>query len=156
MLSRDSQGPRAVTNALHRLAASYEEQCETARKEVALATTQLRDYEARHGLPFTHAAYLDELTLLRDRLKTALSETPAEGEPSAGELAEQISTLKASHALEAAPTRMKVKPRMELIPNKAEKHEAKPDDENPGTQGEDDSPSTSFRTQVRFRGYQHR
>src|SRR5205814_7432790 len=47
LLSKESQGPRAVTNALGRLVASYDERCEETRKELELARTQLRDYEAR-------------------------------------------------------------------------------------------------------------
>jgi N12 class adenine-specific DNA methylase/SAM-dependent methyltransferase len=156
-LSRDSQGPRAVTNALARLASSYEEQCETARKEMTLAQTQLRDYEARHGLPFTHASYLEELTGLRDRLKMALSETPAEGESTSSELAAQINALKSAHAVEAAPARMKApKPPMKLIHQRVEQQEAKAEDENPETQGEEESPQTSFRAQVRPRSGQSR
>jgi hypothetical protein len=37
MLSRDSHGPRAVLNALDRLAGSYEGQCELAGQELAIA-----------------------------------------------------------------------------------------------------------------------
>ncbi len=148
-LSRDAQGPCAVTNALTRLAASYEEQCESLRKEKTLAETQIRDYRARHGLPFTHSAYLEELTSLRDRLKVALSEKPVEGEPSAGELAQGITALKSSHAVELAPMRMKSqRPRMELIHERVELQDAKPEDDNPEDQGEDGSHSNSYRAQV--------
>ncbi|MCE9561835.1 MAG: hypothetical protein K8U57_07255 [Planctomycetes bacterium] len=59
------------------------------------------------GKPFHHAGYLEELTAFRDRLKAALSGTPAEGEPTAVELAEQIKTLRAAHGAEAAPSRVK-------------------------------------------------
>ena len=61
-LSRDSHGPRAVLNALDRLAGSYDAQAATARKDLAIAEGQLRDYQARLGQPFTHDAYLAELT----------------------------------------------------------------------------------------------
>jgi N12 class adenine-specific DNA methylase len=167
MLSRDAQGPRAVTNALNRLAADYAEQCETAQKELTLAETQLRDYEARNGLPFAHATYLEELTSLRDRLRLALSETPAEGEPSAAELAERINALKSAHALEAAPARMKApKPRMELIRQRAVPPQELPPAPKPETlqdsqaedeqpREEDPSPSpSSFRVQVKRQGSQ--
>jgi hypothetical protein len=105
-LSREHRGPRAVLNALERLAGSYGEQCEKAKQDLALAEGQLRDYEQRIGKPFIHEAYLTELTELRDRLKESLSNAPApEGEerPSAAELAERIKALKAAHTIEAAP-----------------------------------------------------
>ncbi len=76
-------------------------------RDRTMAEKQLTDYEARVGKPFHHAAYLDELTAHRDRLKVALSGTPAEGEPTAAELAEQIKTLKAARVVEAAPSRVK-------------------------------------------------
>ncbi len=107
-LSREHRGPRAVLNALERLAGSYGEQCEKARQELALAEGQFRDYEQRIGKPFAHEAYLTELTELRDRLKDSLSNAPApegEGRPSAAELAERIKALKAAHTIEAAPRR---------------------------------------------------
>ncbi|WP_238602679.1 DEAD/DEAH box helicase family protein [Fimbriiglobus ruber] len=107
-LSRDSQGPRAVMNALKRLETTYDERITETGKDLTLARTQLGDYEARLGRTFQHAAYAEELTALRDQLKTALSGTPAEGEPTSGELAEKIKTLKAAHAVEAAPARARM------------------------------------------------
>ena len=68
-----SHGPRAVLNALDRLAGSYEAQAATARQDLAIAEGQLRDYQARLGQPFAHDAYLAELTPLRDQLKAGLS-----------------------------------------------------------------------------------
>ena len=80
LLSREHHGPRAVLNALDRLAGSYEAQCATARQDLAIAEGQLRDYEARLGRPFAHDAYLRELTGLRDQLKAGLSgATPEPG-----------------------------------------------------------------------------
>ena len=74
ILSRDHHGPRAILNALENLAASYgSTQCESTRKELAIAEAQLRDYQARLGAPFIHDAYLAELTDLRDQLKAGLS-----------------------------------------------------------------------------------
>jgi len=64
-LSRDSHGPRAVLNALDRLAGGYEGQAASARQDLAIAKAQLRDYEARLGQPFAHEGYLAELTGLR-------------------------------------------------------------------------------------------
>ena len=109
MLSRDAHGPRAVLNALDRLAGSYEGQAATAGQDLAIAEGQLRDHEARLGQPFAHEAYLAELTAFRDQLKAGLSDTPpepgADPLPSAAELAERIKPLKAAHSIEAAPAR---------------------------------------------------
>ena len=76
MLSRESQGPRAVLNALKRLTESSAEAGAKARSDLALSRTQLRDFEARIGVPFPHAAHLDELLTLRDQLKLALASPP--------------------------------------------------------------------------------
>jgi len=104
-LSRDSHGPRAVLNALERIASGYKMERETSRQNLAVAQGQLADYQARIGQPFGHEAYLNELTNLRDQLRTALSATPAEGLPSTAELAEKIKALKAANAVEAVPQR---------------------------------------------------
>ncbi|HEX4607018.1 MAG TPA: hypothetical protein VH092_02320, partial [Urbifossiella sp.] len=109
-----SHGPRAVLNALGRVADSYGDAIERFSQDREVARKQLSDYEARAGRVFPHTAYLDELTALRDRLKAALSGTPAEGEPTAGELAERIKQLRASHQVEAAPSRPKPQ-RMEPV-----------------------------------------
>ena len=63
-LSRDHQGPRAVLNALERLASAYGSECVRVRQDLAIAESQLRDYQARLGKPFLHDAYLSELTSL--------------------------------------------------------------------------------------------
>ena len=106
MLSRDHHGPRAVMNALDRLAGSYQGQCDTARQELAIAEGQLRDHEARIGRIFPHDDYLRELTDLRDRLKIGLSQTtPEPGTETVAELAERIKALIAAHTIDAAPTR---------------------------------------------------
>jgi N12 class adenine-specific DNA methylase len=112
-LSRESRGPRAVLNALTRLASTFDERIEATTRELDLARGQLRDYEARLGRPFAHAAYLRELTELRDRLKVALSGTLAEDAVSPSELAATIQALKAGHKIEAAPARIWVQPRAE-------------------------------------------
>ena len=75
MLSRDHHGPRAVLNALERLADGYGSECDRVRQDLAIAEAQLRDYQARLGKPFPHDAYLSELTGLRDQLKAGLSGT---------------------------------------------------------------------------------
>jgi N12 class adenine-specific DNA methylase len=103
-LSRDHQGPRAVLNALERLAQGYGEQCEKTAEDLTLAQGQLRDYEARLGQPFVHEAYQSELMALRDQLKARLSHQAPDGEsgPTAAGLAEQIKALKAAHSVEPA------------------------------------------------------
>ena len=105
MLSRDHRGPRAVLNALDRLADSYRP-TRRHRQDLAIAEGQLRDHQARLGRPFPHDGYLSELTALRDRLKAGLSQaTPEPGTPPVAELAERIKSLKAAHTIDAAPER---------------------------------------------------
>jgi len=108
-LSREHHGPRAVLNALDRLAGSYGEQTDKARQDLALAQRQLRDYEARLGKPFLHEAYLIELRDLRDQLKDGLANPlPAvEGEsrPTVTDIAARIKRLKAAQTIESAPPR---------------------------------------------------
>jgi N12 class adenine-specific DNA methylase len=113
MLSRDAHGPRAVLNALGRLADTYPSQIATARRDLAIAEGQLRDHQARLGQPFAHEDYFRELTDLRDRLKAGLAEpvpakagtTPEPGNTPVPELAERIKALKSAHSIEAAPER---------------------------------------------------
>ena len=99
-LSRDHHGPRAVLNALERLANAYGSECVRVRQDLAIAESQLRDYQARLGKPFLHDAYLSELTNLRDQLKAGLSATAQvqgdEAGPSVSDLAEKIKALKAA------------------------------------------------------------
>ncbi len=108
-LSRDHHGPRAVLNALQRLVGGYAPTCDTVRQDLAIAEAQLRDYQARLGMPFPHEAYLTRLTALRDQLKAGLSgATPEPGSdqpPSVAELAEQVKALRAANAIEAVPQR---------------------------------------------------
>jgi hypothetical protein len=110
MLSRDHHGPRAVLNAIERLASSYDQQAETARQELAIAEGQLRDHEARIGRRFLHDAYMRELTDLRDQLKAGLSQaTPEPGTVTVAELAERIKTLHAAHTIDAVPVRTAIR-----------------------------------------------
>jgi hypothetical protein len=110
MLSREHHGARAVLNALERLAGAYDTQCTSIRQDLAIAEAQLRDYQACLGAPFSHDAYLSNLTALRDQLKIGLSgmtpEPGAESRPSVSELAEKIRALKAAHTIEATPERV--------------------------------------------------
>jgi hypothetical protein len=108
-LSREHQGPRAVLNALERLAGGYGSECDRVQRDLGIAQSQLRDYEARLGKPFPHDAYLAELTTLRDQLKASLcgaTQEPGKKEgPSISELSEQIKAIKAVNTIEAAPQR---------------------------------------------------
>ena len=158
-LAKESRGARAVLNALNRVVDSYDVRIEANTKELELARHQLHDYEARLGRPFGHAAYLDALTGLRDRLKVALSGTPAEGEPTAAELSERIRALKASHHIEAAPVRVRDKPRIEIVRRREEPpHVAAPEapaatvpETKPvdGTPEDEDTTPGAFRERVR-------
>jgi hypothetical protein len=112
-LSREHQGPRAVLNALERMASDYGSVCDGVREELAIAEGQLRDYQARLDKPFTHEGYLSELTSLRDQLKAGLSGTAQkEGKevgPSIAELAGRIKAIKAAQSVEATPQRVRQK-----------------------------------------------
>src|SRR6202011_6031802 len=74
-LSREHQGPRAVLNALERLASAYGSECVRVRQALPIAESQLLDYQGGLRKPFHHDAYLSELTSLRDQLKAGLSAT---------------------------------------------------------------------------------
>ena len=101
-------------NALDRLAGSYKTECDSLQRELSLAETQLRDYQARLGKPFEHDAYLTGLAALRDQLKVALSgtapEPTTEALPTAADLAGQIKALRAAQVIEAAPERIGKRP----------------------------------------------
>jgi hypothetical protein len=110
MLSRDHQGPRAVLNALERLANAYGPECDRVLQDIGIAEAQLRDHQARLGEPITHDAYLSELTELRNALKASLSsiapDTGTGPQLSANDLAERIKDLKARQIITAAPARV--------------------------------------------------
>jgi hypothetical protein len=114
MLSREHQGPRAVLNALERLASGYSSDCDHVRQDLGIAESQLRDYQARLGKPFPHDAYLSELTTLRDLLKASLAgmapEPGTETQLGVAELAERIKALKAAHTIDATPQRAGKRP----------------------------------------------
>jgi hypothetical protein len=82
--------------------------------DLAIAQGQRRDYEARRGAGFAHAAYLEALTDLRNQLEAALSSTAQEGadtsRPPGGALVERIKALQAAHTLDAAPERAAPRP----------------------------------------------
>ena len=112
-LSKEHQGPRAVLNALERIASGYAAETVRVRQDLSIAESQLRDYQARLGQPFPHEAYLSELTNLRDQLKAGLSAGNHEPEdqkgPSVSELASRIKDVKAANTIEAAPQRVQRK-----------------------------------------------
>ena len=112
-LSREHQGPRAVLNNLERLANAYGSECDRVKQDLTIAESQLRDYQARLGEPFTHDAYLAELTSVRDQLKVGLyassHESGKEAGQSASELAEKIKALKSANSIEATPQRARQK-----------------------------------------------
>ena len=104
-LMRDNPGPRAVLNALERLANGYDHDCRHLKADISVKQGQLRDYEARLGKPFAHEGYLRELTDLRDQLKLGLSEHPPDGLTPVAELAEKIKALREANTVEATPER---------------------------------------------------
>jgi hypothetical protein len=109
-LSREHHGPRAIWNAVERLAGGYDRACTELREELAIAEWQLRDFQLRRDQPFAPESYLAELTMLRDQLKEALSKPqPTEDPPPASDpsrLAERIKELRAAHGGEAAAERL--------------------------------------------------
>jgi len=113
-LARDVYGPRAILNAVERLIGSAETERDKARRDLAIAQGQRRDYDARLETAFVHAAYLEALTALRNQLEAAMSRTAQErGEasrPMVGELVECLTALQAVHTLDAAPERAAPRP----------------------------------------------
>ena len=109
MLSRDHRGPRAVLNAPRPAGVRLSRQIEKTRQDLGIAEGQLRDHQARLGRPFTHDAYLSQLTDLRDQLKAGLSEKAPDGGTPVAELAERIKSLKSANTIEAAPERTTAK-----------------------------------------------
>lgn len=106
-LSRDHAGPRAVLNAVERLAGGYIVECARVKQDLEIAENQHRDYQARLGQSFAHENYMTELAKLRDQLKIGLS--GVEGEVSVPELAERIKALRAGNTIEAASSERSVK-----------------------------------------------
>jgi hypothetical protein len=104
-MSRGNPGARAVLNALEHLADEYAAECDRIRQNIAITQGQLRDYQARIGQPFTHDAYLTELTALRDQLRDGLSgKTPGAGEAtSVAKLVEQIKSVRTANNIQSTP-----------------------------------------------------
>jgi hypothetical protein len=99
-------GPRAVINALERLAEQYAEDIRDVHQRIAIAEAQVRDYRARLDLPFAHERYLTELAGLRDQLKVSLSATQS-ASSAAAELVDRIRLLQASNQVEAPAQRQR-------------------------------------------------
>ena len=57
-LSREHQGPRAILNAIERIAGNYRLEIERFGQEKSIAESQLRDYLARLGREFAHEGLL--------------------------------------------------------------------------------------------------
>lgn len=108
--SRDLPGPRALLNAMERLAAGYGEQIEKAQRDLALCESQLKDYGERIGKKFEFETYVSELEALRDALKVKLANpaSPQQEDPSptAAKISEQIKERMAAHQIESAPKRI--------------------------------------------------
>jgi hypothetical protein len=108
-LARDVHGPRAILNAVERLLGSAAMERDKAIRDLTIAQGQLRDYETRLGTGFAHAAYLEELTGLRNQLEAVLSGTAQETTegslPTVGALVERLKALQAAHTLDAASLR---------------------------------------------------
>jgi hypothetical protein len=105
MLSKEHHGPRAVLNGVERLVGGYRSECDRIREELTIAEAQLRDFKERLGNPFSHDAYLTELTSLRDELKARLSgkmpEPGSEPKQSVSDLAAQIKFQMATYTIDA-------------------------------------------------------
>jgi hypothetical protein len=114
MLSKEHQGPRAVLNGVERLVSGYGSECDRVREELTIAEAQLRDYKERLGKPFSHDAYLTELTSLRDALKDRLSgkmqEPGTDPKECVLELAAQIKLQLATHTIDATVERAERSP----------------------------------------------
>src|ERR1043165_943204 len=65
-LSREHHGPRAVLNALDRLAKSYVDESARIKQNLSIAKSQLRDYQVCLDKAFPHDSSLSHLTELRD------------------------------------------------------------------------------------------
>lgn len=115
-LSRDHAGPRAVLNAISRMADSFTEHIEKTKQDLALAKQQLHDYQSRLGAEFEHEAYCYKLTELRNQLRLALSVNPHESESAdapkltIAEITDQMQQLRSSHTPSEAVRRQSESP----------------------------------------------
>jgi hypothetical protein len=103
-IRRDARG-LAILNALRRLADGYEGSAESTRQELAVAESQLRDFQSRFGAPFAYDAYLQELSALREQLKVALSGVESKEGETAPDIAGRIKGLRNQNSVEPAAER---------------------------------------------------
>jgi hypothetical protein len=108
MLSREHHGPRAILNAVERLAGEYESVCARLQQDLTIAggtVARLPGTPRRAVPPRSVPVGADAL---RDQLRVGLSASArTSGEaPSVAELAEKIKALKAAHSIEASPKRI--------------------------------------------------
>src|SRR5262249_34143221 len=102
-LLREHHGPRAIFNALERLAGNYETECDRIKRDISVAESQLHDYQKRFGMPFEEVDFFAQLARLRDLLKLSLSDADDKtGTASPAEVAAQINRLRASHSAETS------------------------------------------------------
>jgi hypothetical protein len=104
-LSKDHQGPRAVLNALERIATGYAAETVRVRQDLSIAESQLRDSKARLVQPFPNEAYLSELTGLRDQLKAGLPASHQESPNQKGPRACPNSPAGSSYSKPLTPSR---------------------------------------------------
>ncbi|MFO0427574.1 MAG: DEAD/DEAH box helicase family protein [Planctomyces sp.] len=94
-------GPRAVLNALERIVDGYSFDMDRLDRDMAIASSQLRNYEARVGKAFEAEGYFSELTGLRNSLRAALSDRPPTADAGeiirVSELVTRIKTLRAAN-----------------------------------------------------------
>ena len=93
------------------MANAFDSECDRVRQDLAIAESQLRDYQARLGKPFLYESYLSQLTTLRDQLKAGLSgQNSGSKRPNRCRallnVAERIKALRAAHTIEATPERI--------------------------------------------------
>lgn len=102
-------GHRAVNNALERIVNGYSFDIERLNGDIAIASSQLRDYESRIGKAFDAEAYFSELTELRNHLWAALSDRPPSAEAGENiptpELVTRIKSLRAANTETSAAVR---------------------------------------------------
>ena len=152
-LSRESHGPRAVLNALDRLATAYNSECIRVQQDLGVIENQLRDYKTRFGARFTHDSYLEELTALRDLLKTGLSESASESTDEklkVFEIAARIKALKDSHTVEATPERTGKRRSSAEEPVTARIRRKALESAGPATLADSDSTEPSHQTESKF------
>ncbi|TWT51733.1 hypothetical protein KOR42_34200 [Thalassoglobus neptunius] len=122
-LSNDNAGPRAVLNALTRLADGYGEQIEKLIRDRSLAEQQLQDYAGSSDKPFEHGNYMQQLRETRDKLKQALAGyLPEDATESLAteELANRIQQLLSQASVEPKHAETERRPNAQFSPSSEE------------------------------------